>query len=128
VATAFAWAVALLVAALVVPVYTDESSTSTLSAAGKVTSSTIKTHVTLVGENGQGALIALAVPAILSALVGLALHRKRTRGGVNGQIAWALVAALAVFAVLGMFTIGLFVLPVVGMLACATAITPAAPA
>jgi hypothetical protein len=129
-ATAFAWAVALIPAAFLLPVYSGETSTTSISTAGgPVISSTVHTSSTFIGENGSGALIALALPAVLVALVAFALYRKHAHGTRrSGDVAWILVAMLGVFCVLGMFTIGLFVLPVVMLLACAAALRPAAPA
>jgi hypothetical protein len=103
---AFAWSMALLVAALVVPIYGS---------------------ATLVQENGRGVLLVVAVPAVLSATVWLALWRRCSRGGpVSGYVAWTGVAGLAGFCLLGLASIGLFVVPVAVLLAWAVAITPPA--
>jgi hypothetical protein len=105
--TAFLWAVALIGAALVVPVY--------------------NTSETLVAENGSGVLIAVAIPAALAAGVWLALHRRCSRGSRTAScVAWSLVALLTVFCVLALFSIGSVVAPVALLLAAAAALTPKA--
>jgi hypothetical protein len=107
---AFIWSLGLLVAALVLPAYDQAQATP----AGP----TFDT-VTLVHENGGWVLIPVAVPAILCAVVGLALRRRRR------TIAWAAIGALAAFALLLIASIGAFIVPVVALLAWATAATPA---
>jgi hypothetical protein len=101
---AFVWSIGLLVAALLAPAYGS---------------------ATLVDENGSGVLLVMAVPAVISAAVWLALWRKCTRGGpVSGVVAWTCVSVLAVFCLLGLASIGLFVIPVAALLAWAASVTP----
>jgi hypothetical protein len=101
---AFAWSIGLLAAALLAPAYGS---------------------TTLVQENGSGVLLVVAVPAVISVAVWLALWRKCTRGGrVSGVVAWACVSTLAAFCVLALFSIGIFVVPVAALLACAVSVTP----
>lgn len=103
-AVAFAWSIGLLVTALVAPVYGS---------------------ATLVDENGRGVLLVVAVPAVISAAVWIALRRKCSRGGdISGYVAWACVSVLAAFCVAGILTIGVFVAPVAVLLARATSLTP----
>jgi hypothetical protein len=110
--TAFGYALALVVAAFVAPVY------STSSGTGSGTE-------TLVGENGLGVLVPVAAPAAVTALVWLALHRKCSRGSRGGAVmASVLVALLAAFCLLAALTIGVFVLPVALLLGVATTLTP----
>jgi uncharacterized membrane protein YhaH (DUF805 family) len=116
-ATAFAWALALVVAAFVVPVYEGE-------AAGDGGSSG-SMGATLIGENGLGALVPVALPALVTALVWLALHRKRSHGSRGGgRVAWVLIGLLALFCLLAILSIGVLVLPVAGLLAGAARVTP----
>lgn len=101
---AFVWSVGLLAAALFAPAYGS---------------------TTLVEENGSGVLLVVAFPAVISAAVWLALWRRCTRGGpVSGAVAWTCVSILVVFCLLGLASIGLFVIPVAVLLACATSVTP----
>jgi hypothetical protein len=80
---------------------------------------------TLVQENGSGVLIPVGIPAVISAAVWLALWRRCTRGGsVSGVVAWTCVSLLVVFCLLALASIGLFVIPVAVLLACATSATP----
>lgn len=101
---AFAWSIGLLVAALLAPAYGS---------------------TTLVQENGSGVLIPVGIPAAISAAVWLALWRRCTRGGsVSGVVAWTCVLLLALFCLIALASIGLFVIPVAVLLACATSATP----
>jgi hypothetical protein len=118
-ATAFAWALALVVAAFVVPVYEGEAAGD-----GGFSGSM---GATLIGENGLGALVPVALPALVTALVSLALHRKRSHGSRGGgRVAWVLIGLLALFCLLAILSIGVLVLPVAGLLAGAARVTPLA--
>jgi hypothetical protein len=100
---AFVWSVGLLAAALFAPAYGS---------------------TTLVQENGSGVLIPVGIPAVISAAVWLALWRRCTRGGaVSGVVAWTCVSLLGVFCLIALASIGLFVIPVAVLLACATLVT-----
>jgi len=106
-ALALLWSIALLVAALVVPAYGS---------------------TTLVGENGTGVLLVIAIPAALTLAAWLALWHKCSRGGrAGGYLAWTCVALLGGFCLLGALSIGVFVVPAVIFLARAAALTPAGP-
>src|SRR3954449_4234260 len=85
---AFGYALALVVAAFVAPVYSSSSG----NASGTET---------LVGENGLGVVLPVAAPAAVTALVWLALHRKCSRGsrGAN-YLATVLVVLLVAFCLL----------------------------
>jgi hypothetical protein len=100
---AFLWSVGLLAAALFAPAYGS---------------------TTLVQENGSGVLIPVGIPAVISAAVWLALWRRCTRGGaVSRVVAWTCVSLLALFCLIALASIGLFVIPVAVLLACATSLT-----
>lgn len=117
--TAFAWALGVVAAALVVPLYTGESST--------VAGETVGTTSTLIDENGLGVLVPVALPAVLTLLVWLALHHKCSRGSRrSAEAAWWLVGVLGIFVLLAGFTIGMFVAPVALLLAAAAWLTPIA--
>lgn len=101
---AFVWSIGLLAAALLAPEYGS---------------------ATLVDENGLGVLVPVAVPAVISVAVWLALWRKCSRGGpVGGAVAWTGVSILAVFCLIALASIGMFVVPVALLLACAASLTP----
>jgi hypothetical protein len=111
-AIAAVWGAGLLAAAVVVPVY---------SSAG-VSSSGAVSHglATLVGVNGWGVLLVVGVPLVTTAMVGGALWRRGPRQGA-GIPAWTIAGLLAVFNVLALASIGMFVIPVTACLfvACA---------
>ena len=109
---ALAWSLALIPAALLVPVYASASQST--AAPGVVGHG----GATLVALNGAGALIAVAVPTAITLAVWAALHRRRTRAGrLAGRLARAAVAVLAAFNLIAMFTIGIFMIPATLMLA-----------
>jgi hypothetical protein len=104
-AVALLWSVALLVAAVVAPVYSPTG--------------------TLVSENGSGVLFVVAVPALLSLIVWVALWHRCLRGGrASTDIAWLVVSVLSIFCLLAILSIGIFVAPVAVLLACAVSATP----
>lgn len=116
------WCVGLLVGAMTLPVYSGESTSS-----GSPTGSESWT-ATLVEVNGAGALAVVALPAIPVAMVAVALwrrHRARRRGAGAG--AWTAVGVLGAFAFVSGFSIGLFVVPIVVLLAIACAMSNAPP-
>ena len=104
-AVALLWSTAFLVAGLTVPVYHQGSVSSDGSRTTTVTSSS-----TLVEENGWPVLVVLMLPLVLSLVVAVVLLRtqRRTPAVVVG---WVATGLLAVLTVLGMLTVGLFVLP-----------------
>src|SRR5207248_251183 len=92
----FAWGVALVAGAFVVPVYSGLS----VSAGSSGEQVTHSYSSTLVEENGFGVLIPVAIPLVLAALVWFALHRRCARGSRwGGPIAWSLVAVLGLLGV-----------------------------
>jgi hypothetical protein len=105
--------VALVVAAFLVPVYDSDG----FSSSGDTTQSS----ATLVGENGLGAAVVLAVPLLVALAVGCALWQGSRRGAV--PIAWTLTGLLAAGNLLAMLSVGVFVLPLTAALivACANA-------
>ena len=106
----------LVVAGFLVPAYQSTS----MSSSGELTQSS----KTLVGMNGPGVAFVLALPLLVTVLVGCALLLRGRRGAM--PVAWALTALLAVFNVLGMLSIGVFVVPVTAALvvACASGSRP----
>ena len=115
---AAAYGVALVVAAFVLPVYDSDSSSST--------GGTSRASHTLVGVNGSGVAVVLAVPLLVTLAVGFALWL-RSRWAL--PIAWSLTGLLAALNLLAMLSVGIFVLPVTAalVLACARSWPPARP-
>jgi hypothetical protein len=106
------WGSGLIVAGFVVPRYRTTSESTT----GEVTYGSD----TLVGVNGPGVVVVLAVPFVVTVLVGCALLLRAHRGALLA--AWTLTVMLAMFTLLAMMSIGFFVVPVTAALivACAT--------
>lgn len=112
------YACALIPAAFFAPVYQGEISSSD----GSVTHTT----ATLVGVNGSWVVALACVPLVLAlvAWVGLSLRcRRGSRFG--GVLGWTVSTLLLVFALVGLASIGLFVLPVALLLLAGAALTPA---
>lgn len=75
--------------------------------------------------NGLRVLIPVALPAVVTALVWLALHRRCARGGRAGSnLAWALISVLVVGCVVAIASVGVLVAPAVALLAGAAYLTP----
>jgi hypothetical protein len=111
-AIASVWSAGLLAAAVVVPVY----SSSGVSSSGSVTNGS----ATLTGVNGWGVLLVVGVPLAATVVVGGALWRRGSRPGA-GVLAWTIAGLFAVFNILALLSIGVFVIPVTACLfvACA---------
>jgi len=114
--SAAVWGLGLVIAGFLLPAYES----TTMSPSGELTRST----QTLVGVNGPGVVAALAAPLLATGLVACALLLRGRRGAI--PFAWTLTALLGMFNLLGMLTIGIFVVPVTVALAvaCASASTP----
>jgi hypothetical protein len=100
------WALGLIVAGFVVPMYRTASESTT----GEVTHGSD----TLVGVNGPGVVVVLAVPFVLTVLVGCALLLRAHRGALLA--AWTLTVMLAIFTLLAVMSIGFFMVPVTAAL------------
>jgi hypothetical protein len=105
------WGLGLVVAGFVVPMYR----TMTESTSGEVARGTD----TLVGANGLGVVVVLAVPFVVTVLVGCALLLRAHRGAL--PVSWTLTGLLAVLTLLSMPSIGLFIIPITACLAVACA-------
>jgi hypothetical protein len=109
------WSLALVVAALTVPVYSGETTTADSTGATTATA----TSTTLVGENGWWGLVVAGLPLVACLVVGALLLGP---GGRTGKaVAVVVVAVLGVGTLLGLLSIGIFVLPVTVALAVAVA-------
>jgi hypothetical protein len=106
---ALVWSVGLVLAALFVSSYHGETSSSVNG---------LSLHSsTLVQVHGLSALVLVAVPVIASLLVGGALWRRHRAGDAwSERLAWLVIAALAIVAVLAITYVGAFMIPVVVLL------------
>lgn len=113
------WAAALLAAAFIAPVYHGE----TASPGG----GTVRTTDTLVGVNGLWVVWLLCIPLFLALTAWMGLRLRCSRGSVWGsRLAWAAVALLWAFALIGSASVGLFFSPCALLLLLAADRTPAA--
>jgi hypothetical protein len=122
-ALAFAagWSLLLLVLAFVVPVYTTSTQSASVAGAGVATSTETVSAATIVQVNGLYVVMLLCIPLGAAALVSLLLRYAEHRDAVIGAF---LVAVLfAAFCVVGLMSVGLFMLPaaIALLVACATA-------
>jgi len=81
---------------------------------------TIRDTESLISENGNSVLVLLAVPLVITLLVGLALLLNRRRGALSA--AWSLTVLLAVLNALALLTIGIVVVPATAALITACAL------
>jgi hypothetical protein len=115
------WALGLIPAAFVVPVYGTQSSSSGLSPT--------VTHggATLVAVNGAGAplIVLIALPAAFAILAGFGLHRVCAVGSRAGRrLAIAAIGVLAALTLLTGFSIGVAMVPALLLLVVAVRLTP----
>jgi hypothetical protein len=115
---ALVWSLGLVLAALFAPVY---GTSSVSSGVNGVTLS----DATLVQVNGAWVLILVAIPALVSGVVILALRARHTGARWGGPLAWGAIALLIGEAVLGIMTIGAFLVPAIVLLAMAARRAPA---
>ena len=125
VGAAVAWSLLLLVLAVALPVVTPQSppafassAPSSAAAASAPAATTVLAavpRVTLLADDGSGVLLLVALPSLLSLLVGLLLWLRVSRGSrAASGAAWGLAGVVTAAAVVGFvtFLIGIFVLPV----------------
>lgn len=132
------WSVGLVVAALTVPAYSSTSASSSspsspFGASGHPTTTpsahVMHTSATLVQVSGFAVLAPVSLPLLAVVVVAFVLWRRRkseTPGA--GWLAWAVTGVLFGVALLGMLSIGLFIVPVAVMLAVACARSSDVPA
>ncbi len=111
------WTLLLFIGAITVPVYSGSSSTATSGGSWSTTS----TASPLLQENGAWVLVLLSVPAAAVLLTG-GLLAIEPRHRWAGWAAWGPVGLVGILSLLGMFTIGIFLLPVVVLLGVAVLI------
>ncbi len=112
----FVWSLGLVLAALLVPVYNQtESGTNGLSLS----------RATLVQADGAKVLIPVALPAVLTLLIGLAIRRRYRRGrDWTATAAWFVVGLLVALAAVSILSLGAFVIPAVILLSFALKLLP----
>ena len=115
------WSLALVVAAVTVPLYSGDTATADSSG----TSSSIHTTATLVEVNGWWGLVVAGLPLAASVVVAVLLLGVRRRPAVI--VAAVLVALLGVLTVLSLLTIGIFIAPVTAGLGVAVLVALAGP-
>ena len=109
---ALIWSLGLVVAAVFIPTYGGQ----TVSDSNGLT----LTARTAVQVHGLRAVIAIAVPVVATLVVGWALYRRRLDGRRHSAaVAWTAIVVVAVVALLGIPSVGLFMLPVAVLLALA---------
>jgi len=102
--SAVLWAAGLVLAGWLAPMYGDGA--------------------TLVEENGASVLIPVSVPLLLAALGWAFLRLTCTGHGIAERLAIGVLVALALFAVVTGFSIGVLVVPVLLLLIGAFTLTP----
>jgi hypothetical protein len=119
IAGALVWSIGLILAALVIPAYTTETSSQT--------NGVTLTSSTLLQDRGAGALVLIVIPVLVSLIVLIAMRfRHREDAAWSGRVAWTAIGVLAVESLLGIATIGAFMLPVAILLALSVRLVPPA--
>jgi hypothetical protein len=113
-AGALAWSIGLVVAAVALPVYSGSSTSSDVNGV-------TLTNSTLVQVNGIRALVLMAVPALVSIIVLVAIRARRSGARWASPVAWTAIAVLIAEAMVGFMTIGLFIVPTIVLLVMAMA-------
>ena len=116
---ALVWSALLVAGALVLPAYSTSSQEATVdTGTGAASTAPVTTGTeTLVGVNGEGVLIVVGIPLVVTLLVATALAFRRRR------IGWVLTSILGFFTLLAMLSIGIFILPTTLALVVACAAT-----
>ena len=71
----------------------------------------------LIPENGSGVVVILSMPLVLVGLFAVALARRRARHKLGpGPVGWTLAGLTALMCLLGILTIGIFLIPVAALL------------
>jgi hypothetical protein len=109
---ALVWSAGLIIVALFIPTYASDR-------ASEMDGVTL-TSSTLLQSKGAWAMTLVTIPALVTVAV-LVLLRGRRYDGAEWRLyaVWALVALLAVEALLGILTVGAYILPVPILLALA---------
>lgn len=109
---ALIWSLGLVVVAIFVHTYGGQ----TVSDSNGLT----LTARTAIQVHGLKAVIVVAIPVVATLVVAWALYRRRTgRSRYSGAAAWTAIVIVATVAVLGIPSVGLFMVPVVVLLVLA---------
>ncbi|HEY5431374.1 MAG TPA: hypothetical protein VIK04_19825 [Solirubrobacteraceae bacterium] len=107
---AFVWSVGLIVTGLFIPTYPSDT-------ASPVTGVTL-TSSTLLQSKGAWAMVLVTLPAIGAVAVLVLLRARRYDGGEwRLRVAWAMVTAVTLESLLGILSVGAYMLPVPVLLA-----------
>ena len=112
---ALLWSALLLVLAVVAPVYTTETGSSSDDG----TISTTRSTATLAEVDGVGGVLVMAIPLLAALVVGGLILRGQPGSTATRAAVWVTIGLLTVFTVLGAASVGRFVLPATGALAIA---------
>jgi hypothetical protein len=117
--SAFLWSLGFFAAAFVAP---SGSGTGQNAHGGTVETASPRT-LTLADQYGPKVVAIMAIPAILTAVAWLALHRK-CQGSHRGGVAWGSILLLAGYVLATGFSVGLFAVPGIVLLVVAAELTP----
>lgn len=123
-AVATLWSAALVVAGATLSAYGGQSESMACTAGARCTEQIVAApSQTLVQANGLGVLAPLSLPLLATLVVAVALWRRHGRGRPGaGPVAWTAAAAMGALTLLGVLTIGLFLLPVAACLVVTCAV------
>jgi hypothetical protein len=112
---ALLWSAALIVGAVTISTSSGEVCGSSALGDSNGTASCTSMSSTFFAGNGYHGLLLVAVPLLVTAVVGTILWLRNIERG-PGLLAWTITGLLAAFTLLSMLTIGLFIVPVTGCL------------
>lgn len=116
------YAAAFLIVGAFVPTYSSTSSSETST--GVVTHSSSSATMVAV-NNGVRVLVVLALPLVAVGLVWVSIMWQRRYGHLDaGVMGWIVVVLLGVMTFFAMLSIGIFIVPLVVLLAAACANAP----
>jgi hypothetical protein len=118
------YATAFLLVGAFVPTYSSTSSSETSNGVPTHSSSS----ATMVAVNGMRVLFVLALPLVAVGLVWVSVMWRRRHGHLDVRVlAWVVVGLLGVMSILAMLSVGIFIMPLVMLLAAACAKAPMTP-
>ena len=125
-ALAAAWSAVLVVLAVVL----HGGATAVLhSGTGAAPSTTTTAGSTLIQENGLKVLIPISVPLVAAAVVAYGLRRRRRRALPGaGPVSWGVTIAAGTACLVGLLTVGPYMVPVAVFLVLACSRAPLQPA
>jgi hypothetical protein len=118
--SAFLWSLGFVAAAFVAPSGSGTGET----AHGRAVDTASPQTLTLADQYGPKIIAIMAIPAILTAVAWLALHRKCRGSRRGGGVAWGSIVLLAGYVLVTGFSVGLFAVPGIVLLVVAAELTP----